>query len=454
MIRQAEIGKVGGSTAIRVNDLGKCYHMYDEPIDRLRQAIFRGRRKYYNEFWALRNVSFEIRQGEAFGIVGRNGSGKSTLLQLICGTLSPTEGAVEVTGRVAALLELGSGFNPDFTGLENIFLNASLFGLSREDVNTCLENIIGFADIGDFLDQPVKTYSSGMVVRLAFSVLAHVNPSILIVDEALSVGDIFFQQKCYRKIREGLDSGLTLLFVSHDEATLKSFCRSGLLLRQGCCDYTGNIEECTRLYLNSARSGASDREMSALLAQTASSQRMGSTLRQACTITVSEAKCTNRDLGSGKATITDFCYMTADGKHHLNFIDANDPIIFHIKIKANTALRNPCFGYMLKNSNGLCVFSVESDSLLLSIESLPALEAETHYLLQMSFQLPPLKSGEYTVDLALADGLGVNHQQCHWTYDSHVFSVVNPNLCNGCVGSRSTTFSMASIPTSNSTTTS
>lgn len=454
MKHETEIGQIGGSTAIRVNNLGKCYHMYAKPIDRLKQAVFRGRRTYYGEFWALRNVSFEIRQGEAFGIVGRNGSGKSTLLQLICGTLTPTEGDVEVNGRVAALLELGSGFNPDFTGLENIYLNASLFGLSKDDVNARLDAIIGFADIGDFLDQPVKTYSSGMVVRLAFSVLAHVNPSILIVDEALSVGDIFFQQKCYRKIREGLDSGLTLLFVSHDEATLKSFCGSGLLLHQGCCDYVGDIEECTRRYLNSARSGASDREIDALPAQAAPSQKMGSILNQACSITVSEARRTNLDLGTGKAAITDFWYVSAEGDQRLNCLDAHNPIIFHVKIKANTALQNPCFGYMLKNSNGLCIFSIESDSLLLSLESLPPLEAETNYLLKMSFQLPPLKSGEYTIDLALADGLGVNHQQCHWTYDSHVFSVVNPNLSNGCVGSSSTTFSMASIPAPSPTTSS
>ncbi|WP_255146658.1 ABC transporter ATP-binding protein [Synechococcus sp. ATX 2A4] len=437
-----------------MNELGKCYHMYDEPIDRLKQAVFRGRRTYYGEFWALRNVSFEILQGEAFGIVGRNGSGKSTLLQLICGTLTPTEGEVEVNGRVAALLELGSGFNPDFTGLENIYLNASLFGLSRDDVNARLDAIIGFADIGEFLGQPVKTYSSGMVVRLAFSVLAHVNPSILIVDEALSVGDIFFQQKCYRKIREGLDSGLTLLFVSHDEATLKSFCGSGLLLRKGCCDYVGEIEECTRRYLSSARSGASDQEMDVLPSQAAPSPRLGSTLKQACSITVSGARRTNLDLGTGKVTITDFWYESEDSVQRLSCLDAQDPIIFHVKMKANTSIQNPCFGYMLKNSNGLCVFSIESDSLLHSLESLPPLEAETHYLLRMTFQLPPLKSGEYTIDLALADGLGVNHQQCHWTYDSHLFSVVNPNLSNGCVGSNATIFSLASIPASSPTTSS
>ncbi|MCX5950016.1 MAG: ABC transporter ATP-binding protein, partial [Cyanobacteria bacterium] len=230
------------AVAIRVDDLSKCFRIYDTPKDRLKQALWRGRRQYYREFWALRDVSFEVKRGESMGIIGRNGSGKSTLLQMICGTLTPTAGEVAVNGRIAALLELGSGFNPDFTGLENIYLNASLFGLTREDVNIRLDAIIGFADIGDFLGQPVKTYSSGMVVRLAFSVLAHVDPNILIVDEALSVGDIFFQQKCYRKIREGLDTGLTLLFVSHDEATLKSFCKTGLLLSQGNCDYVGAIE--------------------------------------------------------------------------------------------------------------------------------------------------------------------------------------------------------------------
>jgi lipopolysaccharide transport system ATP-binding protein len=451
-MRSPENACTDGSVAISVKNLGKCYHMYAAPVDRLKQAIFRGRRTYYGEFWALRNVSFEIRQGEAFGVAGRNGSGKSTLLQLICGTLTPTEGEVEVNGRVAALLELGSGFNPEFSGLENVYLNASLFGLTREDVDNRLDAILGFADIGDFLGQPVKTYSSGMVVRLAFSVLAHVNPSILIIDEALSVGDIFFQQKCYRKIREGLDSGLTLLFVSHDEATLKSFCGAGLLLRQGCCEFVGDIEECTRRYLRSARSGSSEHQLDPSPPLELSLERLSRALSHDCSITVAGGIRTDLDLGTGKAGITDFWYASNDGEQHMSCLNPLEPINFYVKIKANEPLQNPCFGYMLKNSNGLCVFSIESDSLLLSKSSLPPMKAATEYLLSMRFQLPPLKSGDYTIDLALAEGLGTNHKQCHWTYDSHVFSVVNPSLSNGCVGSSETMFTLAPIPAFSSAT--
>jgi len=183
---------------IHVEDLGKCFHIYDDPTQRLKQALWRGRRQYFREFWALRNVSFEVRRGETLGVIGRNGSGKSTLLQILCGTLTPSEGQVHTRGRVAALLELGSGFNPEFTGIENIYLNASLFGLSREVTAEKLDDILAFADIGTFVDQPVKTYSSGMSVRLAFAVVAHVDADILVVDEALSVGDAFFNQKCFR----------------------------------------------------------------------------------------------------------------------------------------------------------------------------------------------------------------------------------------------------------------
>jgi hypothetical protein len=285
-----------------------------------------------------------------------------------------------------------------------------------------------------------------MVVRLAFSVLAHVDPTILIVDEALSVGDIFFQQKCYRKIREGLDTGLTLLFVSHDEATLKSFCKTGVLLSQGCCDYAGAIEECTRRYLKSARSGAPSQDMVTTTAGSYTNDQLDKPLLHACTITVVNAMRTDLDIGSGKLKITDFWYASADGRQRLSQLDPLEPITFQVMVKTNERILHPCLGFMLKNSNGLCVFSIESDSLLLSQESLPPMQAENSYLITMTFQMPPLKSGEYAIDLALADGLGVNHQQCHWTYDSHFVSVVNPSLSNGCVGSSTTTFSLASNP--------
>lgn len=219
--------------AIEVETLSKCFHIYDTPRDRLKQMIFREHRTYYKEFWALRDVSFSIRRGETIGVVGRNGSGKSTLLQLICGTLNPTAGRIRTTGRIAALLELGSGFNPDFSGRENVYLNAAILGLSREETEARFDEIEAFAEIGDFIDQPVKTYSSGMMVRLAFAVAINVDPQILIVDEALSVGDELFQRKCFARIEAIKKSGATILFVSHSGSTIVDLCDRAILLEHG-----------------------------------------------------------------------------------------------------------------------------------------------------------------------------------------------------------------------------
>lgn len=228
--------------AIKIKNLSKCYQIYDSPRDRLKQmliarmlnlALLKPKKKYFTEFWALTDISFEIMKGEAVAIIGNNGSGKSTLLQLICGTLSPTQGNIETNGRIAALLELGSGFNPEFTGRENVYLNGSILGIEKREMDQRFANIVGFADIGDHLDQPVKTYSSGMLVRLAFAVQMHLDPEILIIDEALSVGDQFFQAKCYAAIRAMMDRGTTVLFVSHSAATVKALCPRAILLKNG-----------------------------------------------------------------------------------------------------------------------------------------------------------------------------------------------------------------------------
>lgn len=219
--------------AIKVEDLNKCYHIYDRPRDRLMQMLMRGRRKYYREFWATKNVSFEIKKGETVGIVGKNGSGKSTLLQMICGTLNQTSGQITTNGRIAALLELGSGFNPEFTGSENVYLNAAILGLSRDEIDARYESILEFADIGSFIDQPVKNYSSGMLVRLAFSVAINVDPEILIIDEALSVGDELFQRKCFARIEKIKSQGSTILFVSHAGGTIVELCDRAILIDSG-----------------------------------------------------------------------------------------------------------------------------------------------------------------------------------------------------------------------------
>jgi homopolymeric O-antigen transport system ATP-binding protein len=254
--------------AIRIQNLSKCYQIYEKPQDRLKQAIWlkMGRtvsrilrifgncitlpsRPYYREFWAIRDVSFKVKKGETVGIIGRNGSGKSTLLQMIAGTLTPTSGNIKVQGRIAALLELGSGFNLEFTGRENVYLNGAILGLSREEIDRRFDAIADFADIGEFIDQPVKTYSSGMMVRLAFSVSVNVEPDILIIDEALAVGDAAFQFKCIDRLERLTRSGVTLLFVSHDLSTVKAFCNHVIYLDQGVIRAIGNTDEVAELYL-------------------------------------------------------------------------------------------------------------------------------------------------------------------------------------------------------------
>lgn len=241
---------------IKIDNLSKCYEVYDKPHKRLLQMLVGGKRKYYSEFWALRNASLEVHPGETVGIIGTNGSGKSTFLQMLCGTLNPTSGSISVRGRVAALLELGAGFNPEFTGKENVYLNAAILGLTREQIDDQFAAIEAFAEIGDFIDQPVKTYSSGMYVRLAFSVAVHTDPSILVVDEALSVGDARFQAKCLDRIKQMKESGVSILFVSHDVAAVRMLCDRALWLDKGCVRGLGDVFPVTAQYTEYLFNGA------------------------------------------------------------------------------------------------------------------------------------------------------------------------------------------------------
>jgi len=244
--------------AIKVENFSKCYQIYRQPHDRLKQSIYprlqrlvgKQPRQYFREFWALKDVSFEIKKGETVGVIGRNGSGKSTLLQMICGTLNPTSGGIQTNGRIAALLELGSGFNPEFTGRENVYLNAAVLGLSKEDVDSRFDEIAAFADIGDFIEQPVKTYSSGMLVRLAFSVQVHIDPDIFLVDEALAVGDHRFVQKCYKKMEEIKNSGASLFLVSHDTTAIKLLCDRAIWIHDGKISAIGVASTVVDAYRN------------------------------------------------------------------------------------------------------------------------------------------------------------------------------------------------------------
>lgn len=220
--------------AINIQNVSKVYRLYDRPVDRLKESLKIGNKEYHKDFDALHDVTFDIKKGEMLGIIGKNGAGKSTILKIITGVLSPSSGSIEINGKISALLELGAGFNPEYTGLENIYLNGTMIGFTREEMDEKIDDIVAFADIGDFIHQPVKTYSSGMFARLAFAVSINVEPDILIVDEALSVGDVFFQSKCYKKLESLKENGITILFVTHDMGSIIKYCDRAVLLNKGC----------------------------------------------------------------------------------------------------------------------------------------------------------------------------------------------------------------------------
>ena len=244
---------MSSEAVISVHNLGKVYHLYDKPSDRLKQAFLWGRKQLFREFWALKDVSFDVKRGEVLGLIGRNGAGKSTLLQIVCGILQPTVGSAKVSGRTSALLELGSGFNPEFTGRENVYMNATILGLTRAEIDERYSKIVEFAEIGQFIDQPVKTYSSGMTMRLAFSIAVHVDSDVLVVDEALSVGDVAFQFKCLHHLESLLERGVTILLVSHDIQLIKGYCTRAAYLKNNRLEFIGDCETATELYVKDMR---------------------------------------------------------------------------------------------------------------------------------------------------------------------------------------------------------
>ncbi len=236
--------------AIKVENLTKVYHLYDKPQDRLKEALNPFKKSYHHDFYALHDVSFELQRGETIGIIGKNGAGKSTLLKMITGVLTPTSGNISVYGKIASLLELGAGFNPEMTGIENIYLNGTIMGFTKEETDTKIDSIMEFADIGEYVYQPVKTYSSGMFARLAFAVAINSEPDILIVDEILGVGDMNFQLKCHKRMNEMRKRGVSMLFVSHDTYSIKTLCSKALYLKNGVCQKYGDSLDIVNYYLN------------------------------------------------------------------------------------------------------------------------------------------------------------------------------------------------------------
>ena len=450
--------------AIEVSQVGKVFHIYDQPIDRLKQSLLPGLHRafglkpssYCKNFNALEEVSFAVKKGGALGILGKNGAGKSTLLQIICDTLQPTTGHVSVNGRVAALLELGAGFNPEFTGRENVYLNASVLGMSEADIDERYDNILAFADIGDFIDQPVKIYSSGMYVRLAFAVIAHVDADILIIDEALSVGDVFFTQKCMRFLREFKERG-TLLFVSHDTSSIVNFCDSCIWLEGGMVKMNGTAKDVTEKYLQ----GLYEQESSCYgksletsvdeevitndpISEAATNfegdscegtydQRMelinNSKFRNDIELFVFDRE--TNSFGVGGAKIVDVKF-TAERGETLSWMVGGEMVSLVIRCQAIQSIMNPIIGFQVKDKLGQIIFG--DNTFLTYMEKPVGVVAGESFQSVFTFRMPLVPNGDYTIAVAIAEGTQERHVQHEWLHDALAFKAHSSAVCFGLLG--------------------
>ena len=404
--------RMSSEPVIHLHQLGKCYHIYENPQDRLKQTFFR-RRKYYRDFWALRDISFDVYKGEAVGIIGRNGSGKSTLLQLICGILTPTSGQVTVDGRIASLLELGSGFNPEFTGRENVFLNGSILGFSYPEMERRFDEILEFADIGHFIDQPVKVYSTGMFVRLAFAVQICIEPDILVVDEALSVGDVFFQQKCFSKIREIISKGVSCLFVSHDTTVVMNICSRAVLLSDGEINHIGPPEEVVSRYYSriGTRQAAERNSLTdpALPHIPFNDPDLAVQIREHNIIPEHHPRHGAGGLEIVAAQITNSRLENTFNVRMMQYL------MFHVLIRAKEAVCNASAGIHLFDRLGNLVFAAGTRQLG---HRLPDLLPDQEFIVswKLTFSVQP---GEYTFSLGVSEPSqeGVNYGFIHDRYE-------------------------------------
>lgn len=430
--------------AISVKNLTKTYRIFGHPGDRIKQALTFGQKKFHKEFTALKDVSFEIKKGETVGIIGRNGSGKSTLLQLICGILKPTSGSVEVNGRISALLELGAGFNPEFTGRENVYFQGAVTGISREVMAHRFDEIAAFADIGEFIDQPVRTYSSGMYVRLAFAVAAHVDAELLVIDEALSVGDAFFVQKCMRYIHSFIRNGGTILFVSHDIAAVAQLCQTVYWLADGEIKRQGDPKTVIEGYIESlyVPAGGTPAPAHATHLDPAAQAVNDADLRDVRqdfinsslyrnTLAVSQFPREPRGFGENGASITEVALKNASGDAVTSVL-GGELLTLHIHGRANKNLESPLVGFFVKNSTGQTLFG---DNTYLSYrESPPSIHAHQEFDAQFTFRFPILPVGDYAVTVAVAEGTQTNPVQHHWIHEALFLRSISSSVATGLVG--------------------
>lgn len=400
--------------AIEISHLVKRYPLYQRPQDRLKEALSLTHKSYHHDFYALNDISFSIRKGESVGIIGTNGSGKSTLLKIIVGVLNGSSGSVETDGRISAMLELGAGFNMDYTGMENIYFNGTIMGIPKEEMDRRVQAIVDFADIGDFIHQPVKTYSSGMFVRLAFATQIYSDPDILIVDEALSVGDLRFQQKCYRAM-ERMMKDKTVILVTHDPGAVLRFCKRAIWLERGQIRFDGLPDDAIKQY-------------QAYLIQKTVEESKGRQDAFEAEDTEAKEKVERREIlplvtkvrpkGSGEAVIEACELDHASSMEATEIVSPGEDVVVRMRVVYQRPVPHPIVGLTIRNRLGIEVIGINSETLGCRI---PAGEGAMEY--EFRFKLPPLNHGQYTISPAVASGVQEDHVQLCWVDDALVMEV-------------------------------
>lgn len=405
--------------SIEVKNLVKVYNLYNNSADRLREIFSMRGKKFHDDYYALNGIDFSVKKGETFGIIGTNGAGKSTLLKLITGVATPTEGTVEVNGKISALLELGAGFNKDYTGIENIYLNGTMMGYSREEMKQKLDSIVEFADIGDFIYQPVKTYSSGMFARLAFAVAINIEPEILIVDEALSVGDVFFQNKCYKKFEELREKNITVIFVSHDIGTVKQLCSRVLWIEHGKQQMVGDSVEVCNEYSNSILAKRAKEyeknNVEGLKESVAISKKL--TLEDYPEITYTNESILNDDVKIISSFISDH-----NGKRVSSCL-AGERYTVSIIFSSKRNISECIAGFVIETVKGLWV--INCNSLSSGLKKPFSVKENSIYKIDFTFEMPKLVNGDYVIGVAISEGSVLNFKVLTWLYNVLYMQVTN-----------------------------
>lgn len=404
---------MASSPSIEFRGVSKSYPLYDAPSARLKELATLNRRKFHRDFWALQEFDLTIHQGETFCVVGENGSGKSTLLQLAAGILQPTTGEVQINGRVAALLELGSGFNPEFSGRDNVYLNGAILGLSTGEMDQRYAAIEAFAEIGDFIRRPVKTYSSGMIVRLGFSVAIHVDPQILLVDEALAVGDLYFRQRCMRKVHELRKRGITILFVSHSTGDVKALGDRTLWLDRGRVRELGDTSTVVTKYL------------AAMLEKDADYAQHGAILGQTSQVEAPEVatRLPNVDhrFGDGRGEVLGIAILDPSGGE-VGLLEPDTTIVVRISVRAKQVIARPIVGFMLRNHLGV---DFAGSNTARENAPLPAMHPGDVYTVDFHLELPTLYASQFSFSPAIADGTLDGYQICDWVENAVVLQMAH-----------------------------